>query len=397
MKYILIDHIKVQNANAVAGFTWGFPAITHFLGFAHNLARKLLCTELRDISLVGCGVVCHEHQVHAYGAPYHVQFTQSRKPPYMYGLDAAERAKPVPVIEEGQMNMTVSLLIGCDGNIGNRKATFLEWLKKQCTLQRLAGGTVLSVEGIEIFGEDDGSLKQIKFNLLPGFLLLDRSRELQEHYNSLEQQNHDAEMLDAWLDFAAFKQKARPKSNLISEHLEKLVKAETENPEHSELLSVWEKHLEDPYTERNVPDSLINHFGGLDDSKGNKALLDQWQSYQMPTEKTDADWEYVKKPATGYLVPIMTGYKAISKVYANDEVKNTRDNETDVCFVEAVHSIGEWQSVHRLNTASELRKCLWHYHYEDNWYLCKQEERCAETWDYIEHDGSAIENEEDYS
>ena len=40
-QFILIDHIIVQNANAVAGFTWGFPAITHFLGFVHNLSRKL--------------------------------------------------------------------------------------------------------------------------------------------------------------------------------------------------------------------------------------------------------------------------------------------------------------------------------------------------------------------
>jgi CRISPR-associated protein Csy2 len=35
-QYILIERIKVQNANAIAGFTWGFPAITHFLGFVHK-------------------------------------------------------------------------------------------------------------------------------------------------------------------------------------------------------------------------------------------------------------------------------------------------------------------------------------------------------------------------
>ncbi|WP_234004635.1 type I-F CRISPR-associated protein Csy2, partial [Cronobacter sakazakii] len=29
---ILLSHLRVENANTVAGLTWGFPAITHFLG-----------------------------------------------------------------------------------------------------------------------------------------------------------------------------------------------------------------------------------------------------------------------------------------------------------------------------------------------------------------------------
>ncbi len=399
MNYILIDCIKVQNANAVAGLTWGFPAITHFLGFAHNLARKLSRTELQDISLTGCAVVCHDHKVHTYGAPYDTQFTQSRNPASLKKdvTKLVGEGKTPSVIEEGKMNMTLSLIIGCNGNLGNRNGRLLDWVKKQCMLQRLAGGTVLSIEEIEIFGDDNGSLRQIKFRLLPGFVLMDRSYELRKHFNSLEQQNPAVELLDAWLDFAALKQKARPKSNLISEHLEKLVKAEPENPGHIKLLSTWEEHLQDPYSEGDVPDLLINHFGALEDRKDNKALLEQWQGYQTPTEETAADWEYVRKPAAGYLVPIMTGYKAISKVYANEEVKNTRDNETDVCFVEAVHGVGEWQSVHRLSSAAELRKCLWHIHHEENWYLCKQEESEAAIGNNIESRGDSIEYEEDFS
>ncbi len=64
-QFIFIDHINVQNANAIAGFTWGFPAITHFMGFVHNLSRKL-CNEkrYRDITLTGCAVVAHEHREH---------------------------------------------------------------------------------------------------------------------------------------------------------------------------------------------------------------------------------------------------------------------------------------------------------------------------------------------
>ena len=68
----------------------------------------------------------------------------------------------------------------------------------------------------------------------------------------------------------------------------------------------------------------------------------------------------------------MTGYKAISPVYNNDDVDNTRDASTDVCFVEAVHSIGEWQSVHRIKDLEQLQQSLWCYDYQPNWYLCKQ-------------------------
>jgi CRISPR-associated protein Csy2 len=359
MSYILINCIKVQNANAIAGFTWGFPAITHFLGFTHHLERKITNTDFDDIHFKGCAVICHEHQVNTYGSSFNLQFTQSRNPPY---LKAHEQSKPPPVIEEGKMNMTVSLLIGCEGNIGNKADSFKNWLNKACQIQRLAGGTVLSIENIDIFSEDLENLKRVKFKLLPGFILMDRSIELENHYQSLLQNNSQTELLDAWLDFSALKHKARPQSNLISKHL----KASTD------LLPIWLEHQVFPYEKENIPQELKEYFNQLEPNQNNKELLGQWQNYCEPDEKIEADWEYIPKPAGGYLVPIMTGYKAISKVHKNEEVANTRDNETDVCFVESVHSLGEWKSVHRIKDLTELNECLWNYHYEENWYLCKQ-------------------------
>ncbi|MDC9729663.1 MAG: type I-F CRISPR-associated protein Csy2, partial [Methyloprofundus sp.] len=141
------------------------------------------------------------------------------------------------------------------------------------------------------------------------------------------------------------------------------------------------------------PSELKDYFNELETSKTNEKLLAQWQNYCSPTEETPADWEYIVKPETGYLVPIMTGYKAISPVYNNAEVASTRDNETDVCFVESVHSIGEWQSVHRLREPEELNSCLWHYHYEENWYLCKQ--NSAEQKEEINHHEIITENPDD--
>ena len=41
---ILLRRIKIENANTIAGLTYGFPAITHFMGFSHALSRKLMKT-----------------------------------------------------------------------------------------------------------------------------------------------------------------------------------------------------------------------------------------------------------------------------------------------------------------------------------------------------------------
>lgn len=373
-QYILISHLKVQNANAIAAFTWGFPAITHFLGFTHNIERKLKDTrEYSDISLSGCAVIVHEHHTHAY-AEYDVQFTQSRNPAYFIeDVVKIEQEKGVSVIEEGKMNMTVSLLIGCHSAIGNRKDDFVNWLKKACLTQRLAGGSILNnALNIEIFSDSTENLRLIKRKLLPGFVLMDRANYLQEHYEDLCQTNPEIELLDAWLDFAALKKTARPKSNLISKHLSVLPKISPDDTDITVLQNEWQQHLEQPYRQDAIPTILKQHFASLESSKANKELLQQWQDYLAPNDKTDADWEHQPKPKPGYLVPIMVGYKAISPAYPAGKVKNTRDTDTPVCFVEAVHSVGEWQGIHRIKGIEELNACLWHYHYGQHWYLCKQ-------------------------
>lgn len=360
-QYILINRIKVQNANAIAGFTWGFPAITHFLGFSHNLARKLNKKEnFNGISLDGCAVISHKIQVHTYGK-YDKKFTQSRNPPY---LPSHKKNTTPPVIEEGKMNMTVSLLIKYTGDIGNKKDDFLAWTKNACYLQRLAGGTILDIAKIQLFELNDKTIYQIKHLLLPGFVLMDKADYLKEYYLKQQRENSNSELFNAWLNFIALKQKARPKSDLISKYFIKLGKNNNEN----NIVTIWHDHLKEPYQQEKIPKQLATHFTT---NNFDKKLLEQWQNYKNPDEKTDANWEYLPKPKQGYLVPIMTGYKAISKVHKNNEVKNTRDDKTDVCFVESVHSIGEWLSCHRLNIEA-LKYSVWHYSYEENWYLCKQ-------------------------
>lgn len=370
-QYLLLNRIKVQNANAIAGFTWGFPAVTHFLGFSHNLSRKLKDNQLyQDITLNGCAVIAHKHHVHHYKSPNGICFSQNKTPHYLEVKCDKGRLKDPSVIEEGKMNMTVSLLIDLsDSYLGNLQDSFINWIYNISLGQRLAGGTILTIKAVEVVDITDAThLQRLKRNLLPGFVLHDRFDYLEQHFTRLKSINPDTELLDAWLDFSSIKQKARPKSNLINQHLMQQFK---ESPDKS-LLGDWENHKAHPYDKNHIPIGLKDYFSSLDIDL-NKALVTQWREYSAPTEIIDADWEYIAKPEKGFLVPIMTGYKALTKVYKNHEVANTRDFDTEVCFVESIHSIGEWQSVHRLQTPDELHQTIWHYApYKSDWYLCKQ-------------------------
>lgn len=303
--YIVFERISVQDANCIAGFTYGFPAITHFLGFTHALSRKL--TVSQQLTLQGCAVICHQHQIHAYQPKGYGDFVfaQSKNPP----TTRAKAKETPPIIEEGKMDMTVSLVLACPDLNLNRTAeinVFTQTIMNLAYQHRLAGGSIQNIKAIHVLNLDQQKLsKKLKRLLLPGFVLMDRSDLLANHYHALKQQPN-TELVDAWLEFSALKYHAEPK---LKE-------------------------------------------GELD-----------------ATDKTEAEWLRMDKPAKGWLVPITNGYKAISPVYPADEVANTRDSTTPVCFVEAVHSIGEWRSLHRIQQVTDM---LWQYRHDQDWYLCQQ-------------------------
>lgn len=376
-QYLLLNRIKVQNANAISGFTWGFPAITHFLGFTHNLSLKLKKSKYQHVSLNGCAVVAHEHHVHTFGK-YNDKFLQSKNPAYLSGdVNKVVQGRAPSIVEEGKMNMTVSLVMEFDGFVGREVGDLLTWLKQQCLMLRLAGGSILSIENVQLFDStSQQSFFKLKRLLMPGFILMDRSNHLAEYYQACLDKNSEADQLEAWLDFVALRQQARPISSLINKHLQAAGD--------QTLYNIWLEHLAKPYN-LDIPQELINYFSELEKTKNTKTLLKQWNEYLNPTNKTSAEWEYLSKPNPGYLIPIMTGYKAISPIYKNvntpDEreditstevIINGRDDVTPICFVESVHSVGEWLGVNRLKDNQGIASSLWNYQYDDGWYLCQQ-------------------------
>jgi len=320
-QYIVLSHIDIQNANSIAGLTWGFPALTNFLGFTHALNRKLSSSYegLYDLDLIGCAVISHSFYNKVYQPKKYAdfEFLQSKKPPVL----AKHKSVSPPIIEEGKMNLSVSLVIELEQSLllsTDQITKFEKDILDVCFRLRLAGGSILNIKQAKLLSASTEvqhveMLRKIKKLTLPGFVLLDRSNYLNDHYQALlatrkEMDNDEDEpqLLDAWLDFSALKFKAIPQ-------------------------------------------------------------LDNDQT--QPDENTRANWKYIAKPYSGYLVPLMTGYKAISELYAPEEVLNTRDEVTPSCFVEPIHSVGEWKGVHNIKNIKDI---IWRYKQEGQWYLCQQ-------------------------
>lgn len=295
---ILLRRVRVENANAVAGVTWGFPAITHFLGFTHALSRKL--TQTQGLVLDGCAVISHHHQLHAYTSGRVYQFALTRNP-------LTREGKTASFNEEGRMHMTVSLLLECIGEIPNGeygRRDLADYLSQVCPTLRLAGGAIVNIQDITVLDtpKTESEMCRLHWQLMPGFVLRDRSAWLAEHHQALLNGNPQASMLDAWLDFASLKFQAN-------------------TPEEGDI-----------------------------------------------QEGDRAEWHRVPKPQAGYLVPLMTGYQRISKLYAPGEVANARDDRTPFAFTEAVYGIGEWCGLHRVKSLSEI---FWRYHTTETGYYCQ--------------------------
>lgn len=307
---LILRHVKVQNANAIAGVTWGFPAIANFLGFTHALQRQFAAkSDLTELALLGCGIVCHSHQVQAHKTHEYADhvFALTRNP-----LD--KTGKSSSFVEEGRMHMDVSLVIPFEAFIADEhdRKEIENVLHAMAVRLRLAGGTILDIKKAEFqtWDEDEATntkkVRRIMRSLLPGFALVSRQETLADHQQTRKEQpgvlaDYDCSSTDlqAWLEFSSLT--AKPLDN------------------------------------------------------------------DEQTQTTE--WALAQPPYTGWLRPIAVGYKAISPLYQPGEVANVRDSETPVRFVETLYSLGEWLSPHRIKRIEQL---YWYYRQDETrgYYQC---------------------------
>ena len=296
---LVLPHLRIQNANSISSpMTWGFPAMSAFVGVQQVLERNLP----DDIKLVfnEIGVVCHHIEPQVTKGGFIKAFRLTRNPVDKSGSTAA-------IVEEGRAHLEVSLLIGVepegdDLSSAERRDAISKALFEQVAGMRIAGGSVMPAfdaqqrnrpELISFSATESERAKQwlrLKRRLLPGFALVLRDDLLAEHTAVLKAQDENATALDAWLDL-----------------------------------------------------SRLNH----------ECNVEQVKSEKDGKKKEVVRWS-VRRPYPGWLVPIPVGYGAISDLYAPGDVANARDVEVPFRFVESLYSIGEWVSPHRFQKPDDL-------------------------------------------
>jgi len=288
---LIVPHLRVQNANAISSpLTWGFPAVTAFLGLMWALERRISAD--CQLAFQGVAVINHSFTPLVSQGGYHLAFRLTRNP-------VDDKGESSPIVEEGRAHMEVSLVFAVF--IAEDRQT-VESLKFQAGLVqnalaglRVAGGTVLpSRSGLAPFmellaapGNQGRQFREIRgrAKLVPGFALVARPDLLPQRMKELAAVQDDDSLLEAWLDWSRFNWRA-----------EKNETAESE---------------------------------------------------------TEIDWKPAR-PKKGWIVPIPIGYAALTGLYDGGQVGNARDAATPFRFVESLYSLGEWVGVHRLRNVEDM-------------------------------------------
>lgn len=201
--YLVINRVKINNANSISSpLTYGFPAITGFLGAVHAMSRKLSQHDtLSHLSLDGVLIACHDCQPQTYRANSYNDYTfnQTRNP-------IKKDGKTASIIEEGKCNLEVSLAVEIlaedaldveDEHINQ----LIEQTKQWILQQRIAGGSVGKLsryKPVSYVPEEDSD--NIKPMLLPAFVLMNAQQDLIDITNNIQTTNPKATELDALLD-----------------------------------------------------------------------------------------------------------------------------------------------------------------------------------------------------
>ena len=199
--YLLIDRLEIQGANAISSpLTYGFPALTGFLGAVHALERKIPFPV--SLSFNGALVASHACRVKRYRTNNYSDYTlnQSRNP-------IKKDGKTASIIEEGKVDLTVSLVIAVtckdfadEDWLNDNTDEFTSWVEQTLYRQRMAGGSVFAIDKVELLKSE--ALDELKPRLAPAFILIDARQELVAITESLQQDNPGATALDALLEVA---------------------------------------------------------------------------------------------------------------------------------------------------------------------------------------------------
>lgn len=168
-QYLIVRKIEVQNANAVSSpFTYGFPAVTSFLGFSHALQRHFNTLQSGSLKIEGVGIICHRFQMLDHRDGYDRFFCLTGNP-------LNEKGERAPFVEEGRCRMTISLVLKTHGleQVSMDAVTLADIIESR---MKLSGGDILSMQAVTPVLDDRKAIRM----LMPGYALVERRSLLKQ-------------------------------------------------------------------------------------------------------------------------------------------------------------------------------------------------------------------------
>lgn len=214
---LVLPRVRVQNANAISSpMTWGFPAITAFLGLMTGLERRLGPDS--GISFKAVGVVCHDFEAQVTTEGFTRAFHLTRNP---VGADGSTAG----IVEEGRVHLELTLVFSVQlssAHLGEAERQALAGQVAHVLAgMRLAGGSVMPpLPGgrqrrpkpfLELEAEGEATkdqLRKLARACLPGFALVSRHDLLTQRLTDMKAEDPQANALDAWLDLSRWNHRA---------------------------------------------------------------------------------------------------------------------------------------------------------------------------------------------
>lgn len=205
--YLMFKKVIIEDANSISSpITYGFPAITGFLGSFHAMSRKMTeDAQLTGVSLGGVLIACYDCQPQIYRPNTYSNYTfnQTRNPIKRDGKTAS-------IIEEGKCRLVVSFVVEIladDGLMPEQQNRLIKQTTQWIQQQRMAGGSVQGLarfDAVRYFNQSDVSM--LIPQLLPAFVLMDASDDFVQIIETVRQDNPEANALDALIDVCALHQ-----------------------------------------------------------------------------------------------------------------------------------------------------------------------------------------------
>lgn len=182
-KFLIIEKINIVDANAFSSaYTVGFPAMPAWLGFVHNLERKLSIS-FNNLKLNKVGIVCNKFDARLYKPnKFSKNYVIEKRHPL------AKDGKTDAFIEEPLCSLNVSLIIELNNLEKYEEDDFLNKLSIIMKAgMKIASGIIWSYKKLYIKNIDDddpNDIKKLLAKLNTGFAIINRSslikREMEE-------------------------------------------------------------------------------------------------------------------------------------------------------------------------------------------------------------------------